>query len=384
MPDAGDVTEDRDIDFVDDAAGLAPALARIDRDVVGVDVERADSHRYFRSAALIQVGVEERCVLVDSVVLDDLSALDRFLDGRLAVLHAIENDVEPLAAAGVTPDRVADTSVAASMLGLPTGLGPLLGELLGVQLTEDKDAYQRADWELRPLPADMAAYAAGDVFHLPALWAELADRLDQAGRRDWYEQELATTLERAGEDRRDWTRTKGAGRLSPGARAVLRALWEEREAIAREFDIAPNRLLRDATMLDVAEKPASSPQELVRRNKRRHGPLANHAERIFAAMQRGVAAPEEPVERDGRRVTQRDRAAYDALRRTRARVAKEIGIDAGVLCPGRPLMGAVLSDPQTPEALCDAAGLRPWQTALLAEPLWDAYQRVLAKAEHAS
>ncbi len=373
--------DDRTIDFIDDAGKLPSALAQLEGDVVGVDVERADSHRYFRSAALIQVGVADRCVLVDSVALDDLAALDAFLDGRLAVLHAIENDVDPLASAGVRPDRVADTSVAAAMLGLPTGLGPLLEQLLGVQLTEDKDAYQRADWEKRPLPDDMAAYAAGDVFHLPALWDELASRLDAADRLAWYEQELATTLDRVAEDRRDWTRTKGAGRLSPAARAVLRALWEEREAIAREHDIAPNRLLRDATMLELAEKPASSPQELVRRNKRRRGPLVEHAGPLFAAMERGMNAPAEPVERNGRRVTQRDRAAYDALRRTRALLAKDLGIEAGVLCPGRPLMGAVLADPASPQALCAEAGLRPWQTALLAQPLWEAYERARARVD---
>lgn len=239
-----------EIVFVDDPDALARALARIPADVVGVDVERADADRYFRRAALVQVGDAGRCVLVDPLAVERLDALDRFLAGRTAVLHAVENDLEPLAATGVEPARVADTAVAAAVLGLPTGLGPLLQEILGVALSPDKERFQRADWERRPLPEDMAAYAAGDVFHLPLLWERLADRLDTAGRRPWYDQELAATVERAAEDRRDWTRTRGAGRLGPQARAVLRELWEERERIGREHDIAPNRLLQDLVPQD--------------------------------------------------------------------------------------------------------------------------------------
>jgi ribonuclease D len=360
--------------FVDAPHGVADALAEVDADPVGVDVERADSAQYFRRAALVQVGVPGRCALLDAVSIESLPELDDFLTGRRVVLHALENDLEPLAILGVRPQRVADTAVAAAMLGLPTGLGPLLSELLDVELTDDKERFQRADWAARPITDDMAAYAAGDVVHLPALWEELEARLVAEGRWEWYEQELTAAVERAFDDVRDWTRVKGSGRLSPEERALLRAVWEARERLAREHDIAPNRLVHDDVLRSLAQDPPTTEQQLVRRSPRRRRQLRAHAGVLLAALEAGREAPPEAREPTGRRWTQEDRNVFDALRRRRAEVAEGLGLDAGVLCPSRPLWRAVAAEPGDGDELCRLAGLRPWQAGLLAGPLWEAFE----------
>lgn len=382
MPEQPDVPA---LTFVDAAEAVGPSLGHLDAEVVGVDVERADADRYFRRAALVQVGVPGACVLLDGEVLDELPALDDFLGPeRLAVLHAVENDLEPLAAKGVRPTRFADTAIAASLLGLPTGLGGLLDEVLDVSLDGDKSAYQRADWAARPLSEGMAAYAAGDVVHLPRLWGELAGRLEDTGRGEWYEQELAWTVTRAAEDARDWRRVKGAGRLSPAQRAVLRGVWEERERLAREHDIAPNRLLHDDVLREVAADPPRTEAQLVRRSQRRRSLLRRHAADLLAAIDRGADAPPEPKEGSGRRWSDVDRDIYDALRRRRAEVAADLGLDAGVLCPSRPLWAAVVGDPADGHELCELADLRPWQATLLAEPLWDVYTSMRRAGDEAA
>jgi ribonuclease D len=360
--------------FVDDPGAVRVALESVAGDTVGVDVERADADRYFRRAALIQVGTAERCLLLDGVTIDRLPELDAFLDpGRTAVLHALENDLDPLASKGVHPDALADTAIAAAVLGLPIGLSGLLAEVLGVELTADKETYQRADWEARPLSSGMADYAAGDVFHLPALWHELERRLEEAGRRSWYDQELDHVVVRAAEDNRDWTRVKGSGRLDPAAKAVLRALWDERERLARTHDIAPNRLVHDDVLRDLAETPARTVDELVRRSPRRRGLLREHAADLLAAAERGREAPPEVNEEGARRWAAEDKAAYDAMRKARAEVAADLGIDAGVLCSSRPLWRAVAGRPSDGHELCALADLRPWQTDLLHEVLWSVY-----------
>lgn len=361
------------ISFVDDATRVREALQAVDTEVVGVDVERADADRYFRRAALVQIGAEEHCVLLDAVRLTDLPELDALLDGdHLAVLHAVENDLEPLARLGVHPDRIADTAIAAAMLGLPTGLSKLLTEVLGVSLTSEKEAFQRADWEQRPLPGQMAAYAAGDVVHLPALWVQLATRLEATGRVSWYEEELAATLADATSDQRDWTRVKGASRLGPQQRALLRAVWQAREAEARAHDIAPNLLLHDDVLRDLAADPPRTEAQLVRRSPRRRSLLREHVAPLFAAVQAGLEA--EPIAQPhSARLTDDERAAFDALRARRAAVAEEHGLDAGVLCPSKVLWAAVAGTPRDGEELCALAGLQAWQTGLLAGPLWEAY-----------
>jgi ribonuclease D len=361
------------ITFVDEPARVRAALAAVDVEVVGVDVERADADRYFRRAALIQVGADHHCVLLDAVTLPALPELGALLDAdHLAVLHAAENDLEPLANLGVRPARIADTAIAAALLGLPTGLSKLLAELLGVELSNEKESFQRADWEQRPLPADMAAYAAGDVIHLPALWAVLAARLDDTGRRGWYDEELATTLDQSGTDTREWTRVKGAGRLDPRQRAVLRALWEAREAEARAHDIAPNRLVHDDVLRDLAIDPPRTPAQLVRRSPRRRSLLREHADELFAAVEDGLAT--DPIAKPpSARWSETERAIFDALRTRRAAIAEEHGLQAGVLCPSKVLWAAVDGAPVDGRELCELAGLRDWQTELLAEPLWEAY-----------
>jgi ribonuclease D len=344
---------EREVVVVAAAGAVRAALASIDGEVVGVDVERADADRYFRSAALVQVGVADRCLLLDGMTLETMHDLDIFLDDtRVAVLHAAENDLDPLARKGVHPSRLADTAVAAALLGLPTGLSGLLAAVLGVELSVDKERFQRADWEARPLPGDMADYAAGDVFHLPALWRELAGRLEETGRTSWYEQELAFTLARADEDTRDWTRVKGTGRLDPAARAVVRALWEERERLAREHDTA---------------------EELVRRSPRRRGLLREHAAALLAASDRGRDAEPESRDDGAQRWAAEEKARYDAMRKARAEVAAGLSLDAGVVCSSRPLWRAVAGHPTDAHELCDLVGLRPWQADLLGEVLWAAY-----------
>ena len=373
-PAAAGPADDLTVRFVDEPDEVASALTAVDAEVVGVDVERADAHHYFRRAALIQLGVDDHCVLLDAVAIEAFPEVDRFFGPeRLMVLHALQNDLEPLAGRAISPDRVADTAIAATVLGLPTGLGTLLEELLDVHLDGDKNAFQRADWEARPLDLEMAAYAAGDVVHLPRLWEELATRLDDTGRTDWYQQELEAMIEQTGEDQRDWTRVKGSGRLSEEERAILRSLWQAREAIARGHDIAPNRLLHDDVLRDLATDPPRTAPQLVRRSQRRRPQLRQHAETLLEAIQRGQDADPESRSVEARRWTESDRALHDALRKRRAEVAADVGVDAGVLCPSRPLWTAIAGEPSDGRQLCELAGLRPWQTELLADPLWEVY-----------
>lgn len=361
------------IELVDDPADLGPALASLDDDLVGIDVERADADRYYRRAALVQVGDADRCILVDPLAIPEPDALDEFCTDRLVILHAIENDLEPMERLGVHMPRVADTAVAAAFLDLPTGLGDLLEAVLGVQLNGDKSKYQRADWSQRPLPDGMREYAAGDVLHLPELWDELAERLYDAGREEWYRQELRATIDLARTNTRHWERTKGAGRLDPDERSALHALWDARESLCRQFDIAPNLLVHDRTLVSLVQDPPADADELIARDpRRRNGPVREHADLLFEALQLGIEAPPEPREQ-GRRWDDSQRHAYDAMRKRRSEIARSLHLDPGFCCPSRQLRAAISARPQDYEPFCEAANLRPWQQEQLGSELWDVY-----------
>jgi len=344
---------------------LAAALEELaDLPIVGVDVERADWDRYWRSAALVQVGGDGRVALVDPMLIADLAPLAAFLGGRTCVLHAMDNDLGPLASAGVDLPLLEDTSIAAAMLGLPLGLEVLLRDLLGVTLSGDKAAMQRANWEERPLTPEMQAYAAGDVADLPELWRVLAGRLESQDRWSWYRQELeAVQRQPPAEQRRAWTRTKGIGRLDPDAKDRLRSLWDTREELAQTTDTAPSRIAADKLLVDLAVRPPTSTSELVRRGLRRAA-VRSWGAALLDALGAAQVVTTEPRRRaggGGRPPTEADRQRADTLRALRSEHAAEIGLDPGILCPSRTLLGAVLSDPETPEQLRDALDLRPWQ-----------------------
>ncbi len=363
-----------DITLVDDVERVRPALADIDLPVVGVDVERADADRYFRHAALVQVGGPGACVLLDGMAIDDMAGLQEHLTTRLAVLHAASNDVVPLASKGVEPPQLVDTAVAAAVLGLPMGLGALLSEVLGLTLDGDKESFQRADWSKRPIPPAMQDYAAGDVVHLPELWRVMADQLDAAGRTTWFEEELAANLANAVTDTRDWRRVRGVGRLAPRQQTIARTLWQAREDLARREDIAPNLLLHDEVIVALAVEPPRTAAQLARRARRRRRMEPDHAEYFFTVVVEAEQTEPEAPDPDRRRWTDRDTRAFDRLREARSKVASSLGIEAGVLSASKTLKEAVRSDPADADELSAAAGLRPWQRELLGDVLWSAYR----------
>ena len=345
---------------LEDLAGLS---------VVGVDVERADWDRYWRAAALIQVGGAGHVVLVDPLLIEDLTTLRAFLADRVTILHAMENDLAPLESAGAMPGPVEDTAIAAAILGLPTGLGDLLEGRLGIELAGDKQAMQRADWAARPLTADMISYAADDVTHLPELWTDLALQLDASGRRDWYIEERDWIRNQpAAEERRHWTRIRGVGRLDAASRARAQALWEAREKLARDTDTAPGRILADRTLVDLANQPVKGTRELARRGVRRSAVRQFGADLLDALddPQMADAAPRR------RRMSEHDRGLVDELRTLRSARARQLGLDPGFLCPNRVLGAAVLRAPESVEQLRDVLGLRDWQWQQLRGPFCEA------------
>ena len=192
--------------------------------------------------------------LVDPIPLrSDLSALVPALTGPEWVLHAANQDLPCLAEVGLAPAQLFDTELAGRLLGLPrVGLGPMVEQLLGLALEKGHGA---ADWSRRPLPEDWLVYAALDVEVLITLRDVLAGLLDEQGKLEWARQEFEAvrTAPTPAPRAEPWRRTSGVHRVrKPRALAAVRSLWEARDRLAAERDIAPGRVLPDAAIVDAA------------------------------------------------------------------------------------------------------------------------------------
>ncbi len=244
---------------------LATAVGRLAAGTgpVAVDAERASGYRYGQKAYLVQLRrAGAGTVLIDPIACPDLSGLDGALDGVEAVLHAASQDLPCLAEIGYRPRLLFDTELAGRLLGYPrVALGTMLEEVLGYRLAKEHSA---ADWSVRPLSAEMLRYAALDVEVLTDLRDALARELEEQGKTEWARQEFAAIAAAPPPQPRadPWRRTSGIHKVrTRRGLAVVRELFMARDAIAREADLSPRRVLTDQAIVEAARQlPGGRPQ----------------------------------------------------------------------------------------------------------------------------
>ncbi|QYM76164.1 HRDC domain-containing protein [Leucobacter luti] len=254
--------------LITDDAGLAHAAALLADATgpIGVDAERASGFTYGAEAYLVQVyrrGAGP--FLFDPIEITSFAPLAAALDGEEWILHAASQDIPCLDELGLHPDRLFDTELAARLLGYDrVGLGAIVEQLLGIHLEK---AHSAADWSQRPLPESWLEYAALDVALLPDLRDAIADDLDAQGKREYAVQEFEAVRTRPQKIKspEPWRKLSGAHVLkTPRSLALARELWEARDALARERDIAPGRLIPDSSVVAAAAANPRSKGDLAR------------------------------------------------------------------------------------------------------------------------
>ena len=371
---------------VEDARALAEVVERFGavEGPVAVDAERASGYRYSQRAYLVQLRRGDAgTALIDPIACPDLSALSDAIADAEWVLHAANQDLPCLAGVGMRPKRLFDTELAARIAGYErVGLATMSEIVLGHQLAKEHSA---VDWSRRPLPRSWLAYAALDVEILVDLRDALEGELDRQGKLDWVHEEFEAILATpAASPRTDpWRRTSGIHRIR-GRRqlAVVRALWEARDDLARQRDIAPGRLLPDSAIIAAASTSPAGPEAL----GRLPGWGGKATRRLVATMwpviEAALTLPDDGLPRpaapgDGpppaSRWPDRDPVAAERLTRTRgavAAVAAEHGVPVENLLSPELLRRITWSPPaptvEAVSAALEAGGARPWQVQLTA------------------
>jgi ribonuclease D len=223
-----------------------------------LDAERASGYKYSARAYLIQIkrtggGLH----LIDPIPFGPghplFIQLNEILNQDEVILHASTQDLPCLRELGINPSRLFDTELGARIAGLPrVGLGPLLETLLGVSLAKEHSA---VDWSQRPLPEDWLNYAALDVELLIELRNEVYSLLETNEKLQWALEDFAAILSAPAPSPRvdPWRRTSGMHKVKKrNHMAVVREIWNERDALARELDVSPGRLLSDSAITEIA------------------------------------------------------------------------------------------------------------------------------------
>jgi ribonuclease D len=359
---------------------------------VAADAERASGFRYGQATYLAQFKREGAGIaLIDTAALPDLSGLAAAIGDVEYVFHAASQDLPGMHDLGIYPARIFDTEVAARLLGWPkVGLAAVVERELGLALAKEHSAQ---DWSVRPLPDSWLTYAALDVEVLLPLHKALYGHLKEAGKLEWAAQEFeALRLAAPAEPRVDpWRRVSGSHMLRDArSLAIVRCLWEARDAEAQRRDMSPGRVLRDAAIVSAAQaKPASldalvSIREWSSKGTRRAAP------RWYPAIAEALALPESelPAKRgpagDGppqpRMWREKNPQAADRLEAARALVAELVELHTmpaeNLLQPDalrRACWEYTGGGEQWIRSFLASRGARPWQVELFAGSLAEAF-----------
>lgn len=385
-------------DVVTDATALAEYATRLAAGdgPLALDAERASGFRYSQRAYLVQLRrAGAGTALIDPIGFPDLTPVQQATMGVEWVLHAATQDLPCLRELGLTPTQLFDTELAGRLLGRErVSLAALVESELGAHLEKGHGA---ADWSARPLSPDMLRYAALDVELLLELRDALETELDRAGKLEWARQEFAALIGFTPRDRGDdaWRRTSGMHRVrKPRALAVVRSMWRERDRVAQTADIAPGRVLPDASIVAAALALPASMADLAELPEFRGRGAQRRLRTWWAAVERARNEPDEELPRMAAPTTgpppprawaeKRPDAAMrlEAARTVLTALSERVSMPVEQLLPPDVVRRA-LWDPVDPDALpgtLTGLGARPWQVELAGAQIAEALRRAARPA----
>jgi ribonuclease D len=357
---------------------------------IGIDAERASGFTYSQRAYLIQIYRRGAgTFLFDPPMVGRFDELNEALANEEWILHAASQDLACLREVGLDPERIFDTELAARLLGLPrVGLGTVVEELLGIHLAKEHSA---ANWSTRPLPESWLVYAALDVELLPDLRDIMVAMLEESAKTHIAGQEFDAVLARETKPPRadPWRKLSGIHALR-GQRnlAIARELWLARDALAQELDVAPGRLIPDASLVAAARVAPKTRQALA--DLREFNGRASRSElsRWWTAVEAGLSTDDLPalkVNGDtlppprswGDRNPEAD-ARFKAARAAASVVAEQLSIPLENLLTPDHLRRVAWTPPEPADGASVARrlvelGARPWQIEATAQVLAEAF-----------
>ena len=333
----------------------AAAIEWQDCSSLGIDTEFVRERTYRADLGLVQISNGSSAWLADPIVLGSLEPLTELMlrNETTKVLHSSSEDLEVLLyVLGELPEPLVDTQIACAMLGqsLQLGYHHAVKWLYDIEIDKDQT---RSNWCRRPLNNKQLLYAAMDVVLLPMMLQELRLRLEDCGRWEWLEEDVARLKRNSRkqvEPETAYMRFAGFGRLDDASLRVLQVLSEWREHIAKNRNRARGFVISDAGMMNLVQLKPSNASEIRDIEDIHPGVLNRYQDQLLGLI---VRARDEhfPVER----IEQFRNAQKKQINRMRRVVntrAAELGVEPALLASRRELerlVRAVMQDQPLPE-----------------------------------
>lgn len=352
------------IEFVTEFSRLTEVARELGSEpTIALDLETDGLHHYPERVCLVQIASSEKIFLIDTISTVDLSPLQPVLASEeiTKVFHACDNDIRNLYKHwGLTVCGLFDTRVAAQYMGVAQfGLDSLITQFLGKTIEKSKSV-QRSNWGYRPLPEKSLEYAADDVRYLFDLHFALKQKLDSMSRAAWVHEEclrLQDARYRQVETETAFLGVKGSHHLDSRALAVLKYLFELREAESLRRARPPFQVISDESLAALAAAPDIDTFESPEYENLSYSFKSD----IKKAIEAGKQA--EPVIRPPVKRIRPDPGYAERLQQLkqwRRGIGEGLGLDPAIIWP----MASLERLAKNPEALAEELGaseVRTWQ-----------------------
>lgn len=163
------------------------------------------------------------------------------------VFHSARQDIEMLSAAGICVQNFYDTQLYEMVLSTTNDISyqAIVQKYLGKKLRKD---YSMSDWSKRPLSKKQLNYAADDVIYLREVYKQQVKKLNESGRENWLDEELAQLANPEGEVQQLYDS------ISKNNIPVLNALWQWRDEKAQELGIKPTDIAGNNLLKSICKK----------------------------------------------------------------------------------------------------------------------------------
>jgi ribonuclease D len=357
-------------EIINTGEALAELVGAIENEkAIGVDLE-ADSMFHFKEkVCLIQMATASLNVVIDPLVIEDLSALKPIFKRQdiRKIFHGADYDIRSLYRDfDIAVNNLFDTELASRFLGYSeTSLEAVLKNKFDVTL--DKK-YQRKDWSNRPLSQDMVAYAAKDARYLLPLAQNLTAELENKGRLGWVQEECESLSKvRPSANNADplYLHFKGAGKLDSRSLAILENLLQYRLEIAQKKDKPLFRIFGSRSLFVLAEKKPLTVKKLEKVDAMSPRQINMYGSGVIKAIKAAMQiAPEElPVypRKKSPRVPLVVAGRVKALKQWRDKQAEKLALDPALILTKALINAIAVQKPLQLSGFSNITELKNWQ-----------------------